>query len=61
MMEQGIHTEKFSPPPMQTIADWVVSACEGLGKTIVRNSWRHGQFTYFDDEEIEQEDANAVA
>ena len=50
MMEQGIHTEKFSPPPRQTIADWVVTASESLGENIVRNSWRHGQFTYFDEE-----------
>jgi hypothetical protein len=26
MMEQGIHTEKFRPPPRETMADWVVSA-----------------------------------
>lgn len=50
MMEKGIETTKIDPAPRSTIADWVVSSLQSLDVNIIRNSWRHGEYSYFVDE-----------
>ena len=47
MLEDGLFQEQTKPPSCQQMAQWCVKALKDLPKEIVKNSWRHGDYSYF--------------
>ena len=50
MMEQDSDMTKLKAPTREVIAEWVVRAFEDIPGQMVKNSWRHHPFSYFQDE-----------
>ena len=50
MMEQGVDTVVFNPPSRGIVAGWVAHSLRNLDSQLIKNSWRHGNFSYFPDE-----------
>jgi hypothetical protein len=38
-------------PDRKLIAEWVVTACGQISHAIIHNSWRHGKYSYFPQEQ----------
>lgn len=53
MVEQGGETVRFTPPSRQAIAGWVLEATNDLSLDIIKNSWRHQPYSYFENENEE--------
>ena len=51
MLSQGHQTIQFSPPSRQIVAGWVVTSLQNLEERIIKNSWRHKPFSYFETED----------
>jgi hypothetical protein len=51
MVEQGGETLRFTPPSRQVVADWVLEATNDLSLDIIKNSWRHQPYSFFENEE----------
>ena len=49
MMEQGVNTAMSHPPSQKTLSEWIIDSLNDIGPTIIRNSWRHGEYSYFPD------------
>ena len=50
MLEQGINNVISKPPSRKTLSEWIIKSLEDIGPHIVKNSWRHGEYSYFPDE-----------
>jgi hypothetical protein len=50
MIQEAIIHGTTSPVSREDIADWLVRALETLPLQIVKNSWRHGVYSWFPDE-----------
>ena len=50
MLSEGIQQAITRPPSRAMIAHWSVSALKGLPKQLVKNAWRHGDYSYFPNE-----------
>ena len=50
MLEEGIVNGKTIPPSREQIALWAVSATNSLTTDVIRNSWRHGAYSWFPNE-----------
>ena len=59
MMEQGAGTAVFKPPSRKELASWIVTSLESMSPEMVKNSWRHGEYSYF--ETAEDKDASSEA
>ena len=44
----------IKPPSRKQIAEWTVNSLESITRTIIRNSWRHGRYSYFPNEVIQK-------
>jgi hypothetical protein len=51
MIEQG-ETVRFQPPSRHVVASWVVKTLQELPLEIRKKSWRHQPYSYFQNEEI---------
>ena len=49
MMEQGVNTAMSHPPNRKTLSEWIIDSLNDIGPTIIRNSWKHGEYFYFPD------------
>ena len=47
MIDYGLATGTTKAPERADIAEWVAEAKGLLTEQIVRNSWRHGAYTFF--------------
>ena len=47
MLREGIFDTKTRPPSREHIVQWSVSALDNLPSEIVKNAWRHGQYSWF--------------
>jgi hypothetical protein len=52
--EGGLDEEKTKTPSREEVAEWVVKSIGSIGPQIVRNSWRHQEFSYFPSESKER-------
>jgi DDE superfamily endonuclease len=50
MIQEGIIHGTTSPPTREDIAKWSVGAMQTLPERIVKNSWRHGDYSWFPNE-----------
>jgi hypothetical protein len=50
MIEEGIRHGTTSAPSREDISKWALAAMGTLSKQIVKNAWRHGEYTWFPDE-----------
>jgi len=50
MVDQGTGTRRFSPPPRALLSEWVVRGIQSLENALIQNSWRHGRFSFFDED-----------
>lgn len=50
MVAQGGETVRFVPPSRKTVASWVVTTIQELPSAIIKRSWRHEPFSYFQNE-----------
>lgn len=51
ILQQGTDCAIFKPPSRMTLAVWINQSLSSLDVDLVRNSWRHGDFSFFDDNE----------
>ena len=51
MINEGIERGTTSPPTREDISKWSVTAMQTLPTSIVRNAWRHGEYTWFQQQE----------
>jgi hypothetical protein len=47
MIRTGLHEGKLDPPTRRHIAEWCSFSFKNLPQQLVRNSWRHGLYSYF--------------
>jgi transposase len=47
MIEEGVVHGTTRPPTRELIAGWVEAATDGISAQIIRNSWRHGVYSWF--------------
>jgi hypothetical protein len=48
MLEEGmLHDNKTKPPTRQVLAKWCIEAMSGMDEEIVKNSWLHGEYSFF--------------
>lgn len=49
MIENGIDSAVSRPPSRMMLTEWITESVEGirLSSTIVKNSWRHADYSYF--------------
>ena len=50
MLEEGTLNGVTRPPARELISQWSFVAMESLSTEIVKNSWRHGDYTWFPEE-----------
>ena len=60
MMEEGIDQAVTKPVDRAVLAQWCIDTIKDLGPTIVRNLWRHGEFSYFVEEDNDEASVVAV-
>ena len=47
MLLEGIENENTTPPTRKQIAEWSVTALQLLSTNIVKNAWRHDNYSWF--------------
>ena len=47
MVQEGLETGTTAPPKRQHIVGWVRTATNSLPAQMIRNAWRHGQYSWF--------------
>ena len=47
MFAEGIIHGTTSPPTRKHIAEWAIHANNTLTETVIKNSWRHGEYSWF--------------
>ena len=52
MLEEGIVNGVTKAPTREKIARWCIAAMDALPTQIVKNSWRHGDYSWFPNETI---------
>jgi hypothetical protein len=50
MIEEGLASGTTSPPSREDIVRWTRVASDTLPPAMIRNAWRHGDYTWFHDE-----------
>ena len=50
MFAEGIIHGTTSPPTRKHIAEWAIHANNTLTETVIKNSWRHGEYSWFPEE-----------
>lgn len=55
MLTEGLQQQTTRPPSRKMMAKWCVDSLGELDKNLVRNSWRHGDYSYFPEETIVEE------
>jgi hypothetical protein len=50
MIEEGLASGTTSPPSREDIVQWTRRASNNLPPEMIRNAWRHGDYTWFPDE-----------
>jgi DDE superfamily endonuclease len=57
MVQEGLANGTTSPPSRQDVSRWTVVAMETLTVGIIRNAWRHGEYSWFVPAEQQQQPA----
>jgi hypothetical protein len=60
MIQEGIQYGTITPPTRGDISIWAQSAMEALPKQIVKNAWRHGEFTWLPEESSSTTNSNII-
>jgi hypothetical protein len=47
MIAEGLANGTTSPPTREHIVAWVQTAMNNLPAQMIRNAWRHGQYSWF--------------
>ena len=47
MLEEGLQQLKTHPPTRQKMAHWCIDALQVLPEDLVKNAWRHGEYSWF--------------
>jgi hypothetical protein len=56
MLEEGVDLTLSRPPERQQLAQWIIKSLEEISEgDIVRNCWRHTGYSFFDEEDLENE------
>ena len=50
MLETGVDAVIAKRPKREVVSQWCIDGLNDLSETIVKNSWRHGEFSYFPNE-----------
>ncbi|KAL7569581.1 hypothetical protein ACA910_009553 [Epithemia clementina (nom. ined.)] len=50
--------QRFTPPSRETVATWVVEALQNLPTGMIKRSWRHQPYSYYENEEAINNDDN---
>jgi hypothetical protein len=50
MIEEELSSGTTSPPSREDIVQWTQHASNNLPPAMIRNAWRHGDYTWFPDE-----------
>jgi hypothetical protein len=50
MVDEGLANDRTSPPTRGDIVQWTWNASQNLQPQLIRNAWRHGDYTWFSDE-----------
>jgi hypothetical protein len=53
---QGIEGSIIKNPSRGEVADWIDRAWQSIPGEMVANSWTSGDFNYFEDEEVEEQE-----
>ena len=56
MLETGLQQVLSKPPSRAVMAGWIVESLRSLSTTLVKNSWRHGHYSYFPNEPVNAND-----
>ena len=55
MLEEGLQQGVTRPPSRQVMANWCTEALSELTTTTIKNSWGHGAYSYFPNEQKVEE------
>ena len=47
MLNTGVANAATKAPSRQRVAQWCIDSLNDLGTNIIKNSWRHGEYSYF--------------
>ena len=47
MINTGVANAATKAPSRQRVAQWCIDSLNDLGTNIIKNSWRHGEYSYF--------------
>jgi hypothetical protein len=50
MIDEGLANDRTSPPTRGDIVRWTWNAFQSLPPQLIRNAWRHGDYTWFSNE-----------
>ena len=50
MLEEGLQQLKTCPPTQPKMVHWCVDALQDLPEDLVKNAWRHGEYSWFPEE-----------
>ena len=56
MLETGLQQVLSKPPSRAVMAGWIIESLQSLSTTLVKNSWRHGRYSYFPNNPVEAVD-----
>ncbi|KAI2506856.1 hypothetical protein MHU86_7541 [Fragilaria crotonensis] len=56
MISTGLHQGKIDPPTRKHIAEWCSVSSQDLPAQMVRNSWRHGMYSYYPVPPVQEEE-----
>ena len=54
MLEEGL--SDASPPSREDVSTWTVAAMEMLTEGIIRNAWRHGEYSWLIEERANEQE-----
>ena len=61
MIDEGLANGTTSPPTRENIVQWTRYAVANISSEIVKNAWRHGDYSWFPPAAMEQHAANLNA
>ena len=60
MISTGLHQGKIDPPTRKHIAEWCSVSSQDLPAQMVRNSWRHGMYSYYPVPPVQEEEEHTT-
>lgn len=61
MLEEGLLQDRTQPPTRQVVAKWCIDALKNMDEQVVKNSWLHGDYSFFPTDVAARSAAKAAA